>query len=895
MEEVCQSIKEESDLICKVKTQSVLQKTKPSELLTLQFTDIVDEWQEHAPTVLSCLTAITGISKLQENNYSYLTLAGSVLLRSRNLKMTAVAYIIGLLLDYGGASDAIIRQMASLGVSVSPSAVYTKKNEISQFHDDTLHTQRKQYNNSVIQATECEETLMKIGILEKINPDKRSPICFPKQQKCLTPSITSIPIIATAIPSSGPIYTLTGQPRLHVYQQPSLCTPANELGIICKLTSCVPLGEFSSKGQPSSKTIAILPGTTNKVNTTFADIITTKRYTKAFLEQTQEKIKTLSYQRKEIYGDNCDLRINASHQTQQNRTKDYHWFLTVAGDLRVEGHGMSESRPQRSITDVQNVEFVPSVEDDAALKHNFQTHILRVLTENLDFLQQFQEIIPRFIEHPHMEEMKKKGNYELIDLYDKNESKGEDMIDILSEIHNQFIPTTDDSDEVISRLAFGGDVLTNERAYQAQLDMANGDTEEEKLLGIIHRPEGLHRMMNFLLYIYEMFYLTSSVNDRGTMYQLKCLLDRRDVKLDMTAAYRQCKNFFDDVLDGHLTAAACHYFGIIDPTDKPTVNKVPAFLSHATKEKQLEWLSSMANDIIDIYVLEQSRAIPDIYEDTDYMESQLESLQSTDEEQKFKCPNCQKSYQQFHWLRRHMKEKHGVVINLAPPQRSQSSETPYDGIFNVASAFLKVGLLFRDTDDAYRMGDGNRLIRNAKYELLHFNQGHHIKYRLWMWRMLAYVKAILSQKEAYEYMWNMSFNLGQGLGHLIPNDNLVEINVHLMKEQCRRMGANVTYEGARKWVKCLKYMHDLSDSVNKESQIQKKSSKHSQTDRRNEISIIAKELCHVNAFQFLPGREHRSFVNFSSDILENLNTVELNKWFVKNKKRAEREMQVFRR
>ena len=97
------------------------------------------------------------------------------------------------------------------------------------------------------------------------------------------------------------------------------------------------------------------------------------------------------------------------------------------------------------------------------------------------------------------------------------------------------------------------------------------------------------------------------------------------------------------------------------------------------------------------------------------------------------------------------------------------------------------------------------------------------------------------KKEAYEYMWNMSFILSQGLGHLIPNDNLAEINVHLMKEL-------------------------------------KKELKHSQADRRNRISIIAKKkLFHVNAFQFLPGREHRSLVNFSCDISENLNTVELNK------------------
>ena len=57
-----------------------------------------------------------------------------------------------------------------------------------------------------------------------------------------------------------------------------------------------------------------------------------------------------------------------------------------------------------------------------------------------------------------------------------------------------------------------------------------------------------------------------------------------------------------------------------------------------------------------------------------------------------------------------------------------------------------------------------------------------------------YYTAILSAREAYEYKWNMSFNIGRGIGHLIPNDNLVEINVHLLKDQCRKMGANVTFD-----------------------------------------------------------------------------------------------------
>jgi hypothetical protein len=48
------------------------------------------------------------------------------------------------------------------------------------------------------------------------------------------------------------------------------------------------------------------------------------------------------------------------------------------------------------------------------------------------------------------------------------------MISILEHIHNKFIPRTDDDDPVvIKRKVFGGDVLTNERAYSAQLAMLN--------------------------------------------------------------------------------------------------------------------------------------------------------------------------------------------------------------------------------------------------------------------------------------------------------------------------------------------------------------------------------------------------------------------------------------
>ena len=74
-----------------------------------------------------------------------------------------------------------------------------------------------------------------------------------------------------------------------------------------------------------------------------------------------------------------------------------------------------------------------------------------------------------------------------LDLLDKSENKSEDMISILEHIHDKFIPRTDDD------------------PYSAQLAMLNHATDYDKLTGVIHRPEGFHRMMNLLLVLFRKF------------------------------------------------------------------------------------------------------------------------------------------------------------------------------------------------------------------------------------------------------------------------------------------------------------------------------------------------------------------------------------------------------
>lgn len=81
----------------------------------------------------------------------------------------------------------------------------------------------------------------------------------------------------------------------------------------------------------------------------------------------------------------------------------------------------------------------------------------------------------------------------------KNENSNDDMIEILSELHEKYLPllkTTDDSGneqvEILQKLFFGGDQLTEERARNARQGRADGDSNFERLEGFIPKVEDWH-------------------------------------------------------------------------------------------------------------------------------------------------------------------------------------------------------------------------------------------------------------------------------------------------------------------------------------------------------------------------------------------------------------------
>lgn len=201
----------------------------------------------------------------------------------------------------------------------------------------------------------------------------------------------------------------------------------------------------------------------------------------------------------EVIGDNLDLTITPTAMTKDRQRQSIHWFLNIALQKRVESD-LPDDVPVNDVMKMPSSMFLPNETDCRTLDQNMCYHIAKVLCKYVSWLKPFNECIPECIQHKYMTELSQKSEYRVLNLLDKSENKSEDMISILQDIHDKCVARTDDtSPDVIGKLVFGGDVLTNERAYTAQLAMINAESDFFRLGGIIHRPEGLHRMMNFVL------------------------------------------------------------------------------------------------------------------------------------------------------------------------------------------------------------------------------------------------------------------------------------------------------------------------------------------------------------------------------------------------------------
>ena len=325
----------------------------------------------------------------------------------------------------------------------------------------------------------------------------------------------------------------------------------------------------------------------------------------------------------------------------------------------------------------------------------------------------------------------------------------------------------------------------------------------------------------FVQVIWKQLYSCSSSSDHGTLYQLRNLINRRNVVVDPKRDVNACEDFFVLTVKCYIIAAVM-------------------------KELQMNSLDDIPSDDV---VPEDTWLLPD------------------DEKERVLTDVCDKILEQFCTIKYH-----------TTPTISLGDNDQQDQILLYASEVLTLGLLYLEFVDAIKEGDGTRIIRCYRYFLPLLRHSQRTNYSNEVLLMLYQLEFLLTPRQAQQLIWSQTVNYVGLPGHNVPCDMHLEHMNRLCKEMIKGLGANKTEESIIRIGKCQGPVKTILENFDKVNNVQVGSGSHSyKNDEKDGVAII-KHLLKSKVFHFLGERKHKAFKSLKTPITKAIKQKNLEKW-----------------
>jgi hypothetical protein len=214
-----------------------------------------------------------------------------------------------------------------------------------------------------------------------------------------------------------------------------------------------------------------------------------------------------------------------------------------------------------------------------------------------------------------------------------------------------------------------------------------------------------------------------------------------------------------------------------------------------------------------------------------------------------------------------------------------------DGILNYSSAVLNDGLLLLELRDGIREGDGERVLRVWKFMLMYWRNARHTKYSYEAICLLSAV-ATSTPQLAQEIKWCRFVNTRGGLGNNIPVDLCMEHFNRFLKDCLLGLGPNVSERTIVKTSKSLRMLKELNAHFDNLCSINPNSTRHTKASNEKDLQIILEKLQCSRAFEYIPGRTHRSFKDIKPHISQSMDTDRLFEWIRNTQKKLADEVTI---
>ncbi|KAL5475266.1 hypothetical protein EMCRGX_G027343 [Ephydatia muelleri] len=226
-----------------------------------------------------------------------------------------------------------------------------------------------------------------------------------------------------------------------------------------------------------------------------------------------------------LVGDNIDKTIKPRDMRLNKQATSLHYFNVYAVKDRIDFSHLSK--------------------DDNGLIHNFETLVTRILVQHVPGLQLISSKVNCHIEHKYSKQMSQKSKVIPLGVLLKNENVIDDMVHILDALH-KYVPTTTSNKTV--------QICEESEAIRA-LDI---DIHHFRhiLLGGDQLTVARIRVYFYCQVVWKRLYSTCSGIDGGTLFQLRNLINRRNVVKDVKKDLNSCEEFMELITKAHILSAA---------------------------------------------------------------------------------------------------------------------------------------------------------------------------------------------------------------------------------------------------------------------------------------------------------------------------------------------------
>ena len=321
--------------------------------------------------------------------------------------------------------------------------------------------------------------------------------------------------------------------------------------------------------------------------------------------------------------------------------------------------------------------------------------------------------------------------------------------------------------------------------------------------------------------IWKQLYKTSSGMERGTLYQLRNLINRRNVTTSCKDDMNSCEEFLELVVIGYIITAVVDFLGMSSLTDVPLPALIPADVWMLSDSERRSILMDVASQVV---------------------------------------------------------QQH---VDLSTHFSDGKQRNPPDQVYAYSCEIMSLGLLYFEFKDAVKEGDGDRLFQVWKYLLLLFKASKKKNYAIEALTLLAQYHMILPPHLAEQLKWSRFINVHGLPGRNISCDLHLEHLNRLAKTAIKSLGANKSQKAIIRVGKTIGTLQSTLETYDKEHDVPAESGAHSQRSNAKDLKKILKQLQQLDPFQCIRGRRHKSFKNLKANLIRSLKEAEIKAWMLK--------------